>query len=372
MAYAYTPGLTVTRSAVIRRKRILPLSGQVLKTKGDRVVAEDIVAKADLPGSVETVNVVGRLGIASEDIREFMLKKEGEAVSENEPLAQTKPLLPWFKTVCRSPVSGTIEKVSEVTGQVLIRLKPQPVQIRAYIDGTVVEVFENQGVTVQTSASFIQGIFGVGREKTGTLRIVVKTPEEILDASQIDQSTKDAILIGGSLVSADAIKRAGEIGVRGIISGGIHARTIKDYLGYDLGVAITGSEDVPTTLIITEGFGKIKMATRTFDLLTECDGKKSSLSGATQIRAGVIRPEIIVPTNAATTSREPAERESLKTGDPVRIIRQPFFGRIGKLAALPPDLTKIETEAKVRIMIVELPDGQRITVPRANVELIES
>jgi hypothetical protein len=372
MAYAYTPGLTVTRSTVIRRKRTLPLSGEVLKNKGDRVTAEDVVAKADLPGSVETVNVVNRLGIASEDIREFMLKKEGDRVSENEPLAQTKPLLPWFKTVCKSPVSGTIEKVSEVTGQVLIRGEPQPVQIRAYIDGIVVEVFEGQGATVQTSASFIQGIFGVGRENSGVLRLMVNNPEEVLDADRIDESCKGAILIGGSLVSADAIRKAGEIGVRGIISGGMHAKTIKDYLGYDLGVAITGSEDVPTTLIITEGFGKIRMASRTFDLLAELNTKKASISGATQIRAGVIRPEIIIPTDKSASIVESAEREALKIGDPVRIIREPFFGQIGKIAQLPPELTKIETEAKVRIMIVELSDGQRIPVPRANVELIET
>jgi hypothetical protein len=39
---------------------------------------------------------------------------------------------------------------------------------------------------------------------------------------------------------------------------------------------------------------------------------------------------------------------------------------------LPPELTKIETEAKVRVMKVKLArTGEVVTIPRANVELIE-
>ncbi|MFH1421466.1 MAG: hypothetical protein ABIH42_01940 [Planctomycetota bacterium] len=372
MAYAYTPGLTVTKNTVIRRKRILPLRGIVLKKKDDVVSAEDVVAKTDLPGSVETINIINRLGVSPQDIHEYMLKKEGETVTENESIAQTKPLISWFKTVVKSPVAGTIEKISEVTGQVLIRQKPQPVEVMAYIDGKVVEVFEQEGVTVQTKASFIQGIFGIGHETSGTLRIMINNPEEEIDINKIDQSCKDAIIISGSIITTELIKKANQFGVRGIISGGIDAKTIKDYLGYDLGVAITGSEDIPTTVVITEGFGKIRMATRTFDLLCECAGKKAALSGATQIRAGVIRPEIIIPVTETSSAAEIPERESIKSGDPVRMIREPYFGQIGKVLELPPDLVKIESEAKVRIMSVELQDGEKITVPRANVELIES
>ncbi len=55
----------------------------------------------------------------------------------------------------------------------------------------------------------------------------------------------------------------------------------------------------------------------------------------------------------------------------MRIIREPYFGLIGKIASLPHELQVIETESKVRILEVELPDGRRVTTPRANVEIIE-
>jgi hypothetical protein len=61
----------------------------------------------------------------------------------------------------------------------------------------------------------------------------------------------------------------------------------------------------------------------------------------------------------------------LEVGMAVRIIREPHFGAIGKVVALPVDLQKIETEASVRVLKVELEDKQIVALPRANVEMIE-
>ena len=144
-------------------------------------------------------------------------------------------------------------------------------------------------------------------------------------------------------------------------------------LGYDLGVAITGSEQVGFTLILTEGFGTIPMAPKTFALLSAHAGQKASISGATQIRAGVIRPEIIIPHSgpAAATKVAQAEREGIQLGDPVRIIRDPLFGKIGAVSGLPSELRAIPTESEVRVLEVRFPDGTTTVVPRANIEVIE-
>jgi hypothetical protein len=58
-------------------------------------------------------------------------------------------------------------------------------------------------------------------------------------------------------------------------------------------------------------------------------------------------------------------------GSSIRCIRSPYFGMIGRVAALPPELQVVDSEAKVRVLEVEFPDGKKYTVPRANVELIE-
>jgi hypothetical protein len=161
--------------------------------------------------------------------------------------------------------------------------------------------------------------------------------------------------------------------VAGLVVGGIHDKDLRALLGYDLGVAITGSEQVGFTLVLTEGFGTIPMAAKTFTLLSAHVGQKASISGATQIRAGVIRPEIIIPQTAgqATAVGVQPQHEGIRLGDQVRVIRDPLFGKIGEVSALPSELRKIPTESEVRVLEVMFADGARAVIPRTNIEVIE-
>ncbi len=376
MAHTYTPGLRVAARATIRKKRSLPIQGDVLVKPGDKVTAYTTIARTELPGRVQSVNVVNVLSIPPEEIRMYMKKKEGDKVEKDEPLAENRPLIKWFKTTVSSPVSGKVENISEVTGQVLLREPPTPLELFAYVDSRVVEIFPREGALVECTGSFVQGIFGVGGETNGELAFAVKSPDQELKPEHLTPQHRDKIIIGGSFAGMSFFKRALEVGVKGIVVGGVEASDVKELLGYDLGVAITGTEKIGFTLIVTEGFGKIAMAKRTFDLLGTCAGKKASISGATQIRAGVIRPEIICPLSQEELAKvgpfADKERGGLQTGDQIRLIRDPFFGRIGAVKSLPHDLTKIPTESHVRVLEVEFPDGTVATIPRANVELIES
>ncbi len=386
MAHSYTPGLRVAPRTVVRKRRILPIPGQVLVREGQAVTATTVIAQTDLPGRVHPVNVVNRLGIAPEEIRRYMLKREGDSVREGEPLAENRPFIKWLKTRVPAPVTGTVESVSEVTGQVFLREPPMPLALNAYLDGTVVETFPGQGASVETVGSLIQGIFGIGGEAVGTIAMGVADPEEMLTAERIIEAHRGTILVGGSLIDRDGFAKAKQAGVRAIVVGGIHDLDLKELLGRDLGVAITGTEQVGFTLIITEGFGQIAMAKRTFELLTSKVGQRASCSGATQIRAGVIRPEVIIPftppplplprrgegeVGGAEEGESRTVGGGLKLGDQIRIIREPYFGRICRVAGLPAELRHLSTGSNARVLEAEFDDGQRVLVPRANVELLE-
>jgi hypothetical protein len=237
-----------------------------------------------------------------------------------------------------------------------------------------VETHPNQGVTVETTCSLVQGIFGIGGETSGELVVAVTSPDEALMPAHLRPDMKGKIVVGGSFLPAETMAKAKELGVAGLVVGGIHDKDLRALLGYDLGVAITGTEQVGFTLILTEGFGTIPMAQKTFALLSAHVGAKASISGATQIRAGVIRPEIIIPRRAIDDggiSLAPPERVGIQIGDPVRIIRDPLFGKIGEVSALPSDLQRIPTESDVRVLEVTFADGARAVVPRTNIELIE-
>ena len=375
---AYTPGLKRKAATIVRQMRRLPIRGEVLVKKGDNVQADTIVARTFIPGDINVVNISGLLGIDAWETSKYMLKKEGEEVKEKESIAMVKSFFGLFKRYAFAPVSGTIERISDITGQVLIRESQVPLEIDAYIPGKVVETLSNEGATIETPAAFIQGIFGIGGESKGTLMMVAETPNEVLTAKQLKSKCNGKILVGGALVTSDTLKKAVKVGAKGIVVGGIDDRDLTSFLGYQIGVAITGQEDISLTLIITEGFGEMGMSEKTFSLLKDFDGKHASINGATQIRAGVMRPEIIIPRPELTTEeigdfeeKRKFVEQGLLPGTPIRIIRKPYFGALGVVSNLPVALETIETESDVRVLEAELADGRRIIVPRANVEIIE-
>lgn len=374
MGTAYTPGLKIVAKTLVAKERRLPMIGEVHVKKGDRVVADDIVASTDLPGNVFPLNIANVLGCEPKEINDFLVKKEGDKLEKDEVIAETQGIFGWFKTLVRSPIKGQIDSLSDVTGQAILREPPIPVQVKAYVDGVVDDIYENEGVKVDTVATFIQGIFGIGGEVTGELVMVSKSAGEVLDAKDIMPEHKNKIIVGGSLVTAKALEKAVEVEAKGVIVGGYDAHDLKEFLGYDLGVAITGTEEKGITLVVTEGFGKIPMAAKTYGLLKAAEGKKTSIHGATQIRAGVIRPEVVIPMefdNIGDDAKE-AISSGMNIGGMVRIIRQPHFGEVAKIVGLPEKPVKVQSEAKVRVVEIEtVSSGEKITLPRANVEIIE-
>lgn len=375
MAFAYTPGLRVADVADVTKTRRLPLKGEVLVKKGDVVNADTIVARTELPGNVKMFNIANLLGVPASDIFELLLKKEGDTIAADEPLAQSKGLFgKWFKNTVKSPIDGVFESFNEITGQAVLREPPIPVEIDGYVHGTVTDVLPDEGVVVEAHCTFVQGIFGIGGEVRGELKMVCSSPKDEITLEMIDEASRDKIIVGGSYISHAVLKKAVSVGVKAIVVGGFDDKDLKDLLGYDLGVAITGHEKKGLTLILTEGFGRMNMAHGTFELLRKREGMVASVNGATQIRAGVMRPEIMVPLDSSATSAVQSKKEAgaMDIGSTIRCIRAPFFGKIGKVASLPFELHVVDSEAKVRILEVEFDDGSKYTVPRANVELIES
>jgi hypothetical protein len=370
-AHAYTPGLKVKRSLVIEKLRRLPILGEVLHKVGDKVNYDTSVARTEISGEPEIVKVVMVLGVEAEDITRFMLKKQGDKVKQGENIAFYSALFGLIKKNVASPRNGTIESISEVTGQVIIRGPPIPIEVDAYLPGTILTVIPREGVVVQTKGAFIQGIFGIGGEKHGEIKVVTTNNEEAVTPEKIGPDCKGKVLIGGSLVTLEAMKKAAEIGASAVVVGGVRHQDLTTFTGQEIGVAITGQEEVGFSLIITEGFGKMNMNATTFNLLKSFEGYLACVNGTTQIRAGVLRPEIIIPHEEKEDEKSDTFVMGMVPGTPVRIIRQPYFGAIGVVNSLPVELQAMESESLVRVLTVKLNDGKIATVPRANVEIIE-
>ncbi|MCA9089608.1 MAG: hypothetical protein KDA90_13370 [Planctomycetaceae bacterium] len=373
MAHAYTPGLQVKARTRYRARRLLPIAGEVLVQQGDRIQAEQVIARTQQPGSVTPLNLSNILGTPPSEVPRCLLKKGGEFVEVGEPLARTNGIFGFFKTTYQATVAGVIESVSNVTGQLILRGDPVPVEVKAFATGTVAEVIPDEGCIVEATATFIQGIFGIGGEQYGEIKVVVDRPDQDLTAASLSPECKGKVVVGGRRIHRDAVTRAIEAGAVALIAGGIDDEDLKQILGYDLGVAITGTETLGLTLIITEGFGDIAMADHTFHLFQTRQGAAAAVNGATQIRAGVLRPEIVIPWLDDAPVAETASRVGggvLEIGTPVRLIRDPYFGILGEVAALPSEPQVLGSGSKARVLEVNTQQGERVTVPRANVEIV--
>ena len=86
-----------------------------------------------------------------------------------------------------------------------------------------------------------------------------------------------------------------------------------------------------------------------------------------------MRPEVVVTfSESAPEDRyTPPEPVGIGIGDPVRGIRAPYFGKLGKVKSLPVEPTVLESGSKARVMEIEFDNGQTVVVPRANVEAIK-
>ncbi len=380
MAKAYTPGLKVSARTRHQVRRMLPIPGEVIVKPGDLVTARQVVARTFMPGDITPLNMAKLLSMPPADVPDCMLKKEGDRIAPGEPMARTKGIFGRFRNEYVSPIAGTIESISSVTGQVIVRGEPLPLEVQAYLAGNVVELLPKEGCVIEANVTLIQGIFGIGGETFGPIRMAAKTHDQPLTADLITADMKGCVAIGGARMTEEAIEKARSIGVSAVISGGIDDEDLSRFLGYDLGVAITGSERVGLTLIVTEGFGEIAMADRTFKLLASREGHDAAVNGATQIRAGVMRPEIVIP-EFRDGDRIPELRNSvsvpefqggsLEIGMLVRMIRDPYFGLLGTVTALPTEPAVLESGSRARVLEVKFSSGEGAIIPRANVELIE-
>lgn len=371
-AYAYSPGLKIKYVDIVEKERKLPILGEVLLKEGEGVEHNTLVAKAYVAGDSQVIRAASILGVEPEDLRDLMLKKEKDRVKEGELIARYSALFGLTKKEVTSPISGVIETISDASGQIIVQEEPKPVYVDAYIPGKVVKVIPKEGVSIQTRAAYIQGIFGIGGETHGKIRVLTGS-ERQLTAQMITAENKDEVLVTGSKLNSEALRKSVKVGAKAVVGGAIDYDDLTQFAGEEIGVGITGNEEVGITLIVTDGFGEIPMSRRAFELLKHYDGFMACVNGSTQIRAGVVRPEIIIPhsEHVEEVSRHEKLVGGIMPGTSVRLIRAPYFGAIGKVSTLPVELQKLETESEARVLEVQLENGKTVTVPRANVEIIE-
>jgi hypothetical protein len=281
---------------IITKQRRLPTRGEVLVDVGQQVQPETVVAKGVVPNpELHDLKLFTQLRVEPEMVKDYMTKAEGEQVARDEVIAVSRSFFTRQTRVSRSPVDGFIERVSTVNGRVYIRGNPLDVIVSAYLPGAIKEVIPEAGAVVETSGIRLEGAFGIGGEAYGGIILASEDSDTPLSADNILPEHQGKVIVGGSIVSLDALRDAVNVGAKGVIVGGVDQKDLTYFLGYEIGVPVTGNEQTGLTLIMTEGFGINPMDEALFETLRGYSGRMACINGATQLRSRSIRPEIILP-----------------------------------------------------------------------------
>lgn len=283
-------------AVTIRKERRIPAHGDVLVGLGDTVEPDTLVARGIVPNpDIREIKLYVPLDVDPEQTRDYMLKAEGDAVERDEVIAIRRSFFGRQTKVARSPITGTVESYSPRSGRALIRGAPLPVETVAHIPGKVVQIIDSEGAVIEGRGYRLEGAFGVGGEARGMITVVGENRQEPLTASDFNESQKDHVVVGGSIVTLDALKAAQRAGVKGIITGGVDQKDLTYFIGREIGLGVTGDEGVGLTLILLGGFGVNPISPDAFGFLKDHEGRLACIDGSTQIRSRIIRPEIVVP-----------------------------------------------------------------------------
>ncbi|MCP4599431.1 MAG: hypothetical protein GY847_02660 [Proteobacteria bacterium] len=368
MARAST-GLTISPKVVLRRKRLLPVRGDVLVEVGQRVKMDQTVARALLPGPLYPLNAASSIGVPPAELKDAIQVKEGDSVQAGQVIAESRSFFGLFSSKALAPIEGTVDVISKTTGQVMFRAPPRSLEVYAYLPGRITEVVPDVGVEIAADVALVQGIFGLGQEVFGLLTVVANRPGELLTPDRVLSEHNGAVLVGGGRVTLEALRQMVDVGVRAVVAASASGADLVELVGETFNPASTGNEAIGLTLVLTEGFGELSMAEHTFNLFTRLNGTQASVNGTTQIRAGVLRPEVIsFSLEGAQENSDQDER--ICKGARVRIVRGEAFGKTGCIRSIPEEPCLIGSGAKALVVEVDLDDKRRAVVPRPNVELI--
>lgn len=265
-----------------------PIRGKVEKINynSGTIVLREIQDYSTKP---KVVNVAKKLNIPPKLIKRYMKKELNDFVYAGDLLASkiidatglTYPL------IASAPTTGTITEINITTGKVTIQYDKDPYHKFAGISGKVSKIEPDRNASISFKGYKLSGIIGFGSEANGKLHFIEYKDE-------IRNCEIGEIVVIPEKINLDFLKKASHLKVKGIIASSIDNSDLVDFTGEEIGVALTGNENIPFPLILTEGFGDFKMDKNYHDFFRQNNGKSVYVNGHTQIRAGVTRPEIIV------------------------------------------------------------------------------
>lgn len=336
----------------IQRTRVFPGKGEILVKVGQKVDALDPVALYYSDDKFLIVNVKKELGFQNlDEAKKSINVKIGDKLQKGDPIAKSGGL---FSRTINS--ESEFEVVNIIGSQIILRESQSPKSILAGINSIVTEIHPYHGVVLETNGALIQGVWGNQKIATGPLIFKMNDMHEELTTEKIDVTYRGSILVGGYCKQPEVIQAAGELNLRGLILSSMSASLISKALKCNF------------PILLLEGFGTIPMNERAYELIKTNDGNIASLNTIYN-RKNAEKPEVVIQLSVEATPS--LENTILKKNSVVRINSGAYQGKVAIIKKINETKSKLPSGIKTNCGIVELNGEDLISVPLANLDILE-
>lgn len=220
--------------------------------------------------------------------------------------------------------------------------------------GRVVKTIPKRSVLIETSGVELEGVFSWGEEAVGEIA-VVGDRHKPLSLRNIDRHLSGKIVVGGSYIPPEVLKKSLTIGVKALICGGI----CNDY-GFGRGRG-------GISVLVLGGFGKIPLNVEIWDYFNQI-----------QSQCAILFPErrvLFVTDKSCPSGVQVGRGESyyldIKVGQKVQVFSWPFFGYSGEVCEVLEMLVTVPSGLKLECVRVKLEGGdEEVTIPVRNIGVL--
>lgn len=349
----------VSELTVIRREALLPEEaiGTIRVMEGKRVDIRDIVANGVIPSRYVILNVAEFFNVRKkEKLAELLQVKAGDVIEENQVIAgksleRGKRLL--------SPIKGMVARIEDDGRRVILQELPDLLDVEAGVRGRVMHVEPGRGVIIEAVGAQTQGVWGNGKNVIASFRDEPSTGLETIVSDSLEQRYNGTIVLTRFPLTANGFRVIRVQGITGVIAPSMDSSLIP--LAQASNAAI----------LLTEGFGNIRMSKTVHDILKGFTENVVTLDAYMPSRFETRTPEVIININPRDAKPTPPNLQlALREGMTVRVTRAPHLGLTGKVVALPKHPVKLPNGLRVPSARVELISGETADIPVANLEVL--
>jgi transcription antitermination factor NusG len=338
----------------IKRERVVPVSGDVLVRRMQKVSPTDVIVVAAMTPRFLLIDIGQGLNVPPSKADEYLHRKSGEELVKGDIIAGPVGVL---KRVIRAPQSGQVKIAGE--GKVLFEVESPVFELQAGMEGTVTNIIPERGAIIETRGALVQGIWGNGKITYGIMQQVSNDLLHELVPEQLNIGFRGAIITGGFCRNPEVLETASNIPVKGMILGSLSS---------DL-IPLAEKTDYP--ILVVDGFGRKPMNKAAQHILNANKDKNVALNAQAYDPFLGNYPEVIISSQSATTDLPlPPATDTLKAGKTVIIVNGLLASQVGKIEKIYPQKRVLPSGISTKVAAVNLSGDKTVDMPLTNLEII--